>query len=120
IRSAKTFFEVLAAPGFDPEALERLKGRENLRVMELPADWADARPSGQDARRVMGGWLFQDWDVGQEPEWKTATERAPTDEENAALRFAWTLCRHVKSNAIVLARQEGSGFVSNGVGAGQM
>jgi phosphoribosylaminoimidazolecarboxamide formyltransferase / IMP cyclohydrolase len=120
IRNAKTLFEVLAAPGFSPEALERLKGRENLRVMELPADWADSRPAGQDARRVMGGWLLQDWDVGGEPGWTVATERAPTAHEESALRFAWAVCRHVKSNAIVLARKEGQGFVSNGVGAGQM
>src|SRR6185436_221141 len=94
--------------------------RENLRVMELPEDWADSRPAGQDARRVMGGWLLQDWDVGGEPGWKVVTERAPNAYEESALKFAWVVSRHVKSNAIVLARQDGQGFVSNGIGAGQM
>lgn len=120
LRQSKVFFEVLAAPGFTPEARERLAVRENLRVLELPSDWASSRPGGLDARRVQGGWLLQDWDVGQAPEWRQATRRAPTADEDRALRFAWALCRSVKSNAIVLARLEGSVLVANGVGAGQM
>lgn len=120
IRSSKVFMEILAAPGFTPEALARLASRKNLRVMELPADWADARPSGQDIKRVQGGFLIQDWDLGQESPWTTATAAGPDAEQQRALEFAWAICRNVKSNAIVLARAVEGGVVLNGVGAGQM
>jgi phosphoribosylaminoimidazolecarboxamide formyltransferase/IMP cyclohydrolase len=120
IRQSRTFFEVLAAPGFDEEARELLAKRPNLRVMQLPADWATSRPAGQDARRVQGGWLLQDWDMGAPISWEIASQRAPTEAEAATLRFAWKVCRNVKSNAILLARAEDGGFVANGTGAGQM
>ena len=120
IRKSRTFFEVLAAPGFSEEALALLSAREKLRVMELPSDWSDCIPEGTDVRRVQGGWLFQDWDVGAKNEWNVATQREPTADEAGALRFAWGIVQHVKSNAIVLAQAEDGGFVLNGVGAGQM
>ena len=120
IRRSKVFMEILAAPGFSDEALELLKVRKNLRVMELPADWEDARPSGQDIKRVQGGFLIQDWDLGKETSWKTATEQGPDAEQLRALQFAWAIGRNVKSNAIVLARALEGGVVLNGVGAGQM
>jgi phosphoribosylaminoimidazolecarboxamide formyltransferase/IMP cyclohydrolase len=120
IKRSKVFFEVLAAPGVDPLARERLATRENLRVLELPADWASGRPPGRDARRVQGGWLFQDWDHDAPMGFTVASARAPTTEEADALRFAWATCRHVKSNAIVLARPTATGAAVNGVGAGQM
>ena len=94
--------------------------RQKLRVLELPADWASSRPPGRDARRVQGGWLFQDWDVDAEMGWEVVTERAPSDDEARALRFAWKACRGVKSNAIVLAMGLPGGARLNGVGAGQM
>jgi phosphoribosylaminoimidazolecarboxamide formyltransferase/IMP cyclohydrolase len=119
IVDSKVFYEVIAAPGVDAAARTLLAARKNLRVMELPADWAASRPAGKDARRIMGGWLLQDWDVAYETEWKDAL-RAPTAEERATLRFAWAVCRNVKSNAIVLARPADGGIVLNGVGAGQM
>lgn len=120
LRGSRTFFEVLAAPGFTADALEKLAGRKKLRVVELPADWAASAPAGTDARRVQGGWLLQSWDVGQEPGWTVAGERMPTPEEERALRFAWASARSVKSNAIVLARGTDDGAHLNGVGAGQM
>jgi len=120
VRQSRTFFEVLAAPGFSAEALEKLAPRQKLRVLELPADWADGVPPGRDARRVQGGWLLQDWDLGAPIQWKVASQRPPTDDEERALRFAWAACRHVKSNAIVLARSTADGAALNGVGAGQM
>ena len=120
VRQSRTFFEVLAAPGFTAEALEKLKPRENLRVIELPSDWASTRPPGRDARRVQGGWLVQDWDVDAAYGWSVATERAPTEEEARALRFAWATCRGVTSNAIAIARATAEGAALNGVGAGQM
>jgi len=120
IKLSKTFFEVVAAPGFDDLARERLAPRKKLRVLDLPADWADSRPPGRDCRRVQGGWLVQDWDVGAELGWEVATDRAPTEQEARALRFAWKACRGVKSNAIVLAMGLEDGARLNGVGAGQM
>ena len=120
IRRSRTFFEVLAAPGFSDEALALLAPREKLRVMDLPKDWAQCRPEGHDARRVMGGWLFQDWDLGTDPSWEVASARTPSDAQAACLRFAWGIVQHVKSNAVVLARAEDGGLVLNGVGAGQM
>ncbi|MCK6504206.1 bifunctional phosphoribosylaminoimidazolecarboxamide formyltransferase/IMP cyclohydrolase [Myxococcota bacterium] len=121
IRQSRVFFEILAAPGFTPEALELLAPREKLRVMELPADWAARRAEGMDVKRVMGGFLLQDWDLGPVGgEWTTASKVAPDQAELAALRFAWAMCRHVKSNGIVLARAQDGGFMLNGVGAGQM
>ena len=75
-----------------------------LRVMGPPAVWVDSRPAGMDARRVQGGWLLQDWDVGADFGWSVASKGTPDDDTAAALRFAWQVCRSVKSNAIVLAR----------------
>lgn len=120
LKMSKTFFEIVVAPGFTEDALERLKTRKKLRVLELPADWAERTPAGTDARRVQGGWLVQDWDVGLDVQWKTVTDREPTAEERIALEFAWRACRNVKSNAIVLARGLEDGAMLNGVGAGQM
>jgi len=120
IRKARTFFEVIAAPGFSDEAKALLAPRKKIRVMELPADWAASRPAGTDARRVQGGWLLQSWDVGADMGWDSRAARGPSDEEADTLRFAWKICRSVKSNAIVLARAVDGGFVLNGVGAGQM
>lgn len=120
IRQSRTFFEILAAPGFDEEGLELLAKRTKLRVMKLPEDWAASAPSGQEFRRVQGGWLAQDWDVGADMNWHVATTKKPSEEEARALEFAWKVARNVKSNAIVLARTEGEDLVLNGTGAGQM
>lgn len=120
LKMSKTFFEVVAAPGFDDLARERLSTRTKLRVLDLPADWAASRPPGMDARRVQGGWLYQDWDMGSPWEPKVVSSRTPGEDELRALRFAWRVCRNVKSNAIVLACAHEGGFQANGVGAGQM
>jgi len=120
IKTGRTFFEILAAPGYTAEALAALKTRKKLRVIELPADWATGRAGGHDAKRVQGGWLVQDWDGPVDSEWRVVTKKQPTEAEMQALRFAWTCARNVKSNAIVLARPAGSGTALNGVGAGQM
>jgi phosphoribosylaminoimidazolecarboxamide formyltransferase/IMP cyclohydrolase len=95
---AETFLEAVIAPKFQPEALSALAGKKNLRLLE-------AGPAL--ARSISGGLLYQDRDV-LEPstQWKVVTRRAPTDDEWAALRFAWRVCKHVKSNAIVFARAD--------------
>ncbi|HEV2349942.1 MAG TPA: bifunctional phosphoribosylaminoimidazolecarboxamide formyltransferase/IMP cyclohydrolase [Terriglobia bacterium] len=113
---ASLFVEAMVAPGYEPRALEKLAGKKNLRLMELPpAGGADA---GFELRNIGGGLLVQTRDrQGAEPDkWKCVTERQPTDEETRALAFAWRVVKHVKSNAIVYARDG----VTVGVGAGQM
>ncbi|HEY8417156.1 MAG TPA: bifunctional phosphoribosylaminoimidazolecarboxamide formyltransferase/IMP cyclohydrolase [Limnochordales bacterium] len=112
------FLEVIIAPDFTPEALEVLAGRPNLRLLRVQP-WAAPAPA-YDWKRVGGGLLVQeaDWkperlDPAQE---RVVTRRAPTAEEWRQLEFAWKVVKHVKSNAIVLARD----FVTVGIGAGQM
>jgi phosphoribosylaminoimidazolecarboxamide formyltransferase/IMP cyclohydrolase len=115
------FVEAILAPEFDPDALELLKTkpswRANVRLMRLKG-LASAAPKTLDYRRVSGGLLVQDKDEGTASvaEWKVVTKRGPTDAEMADLLFAWLVCKHVKSNAIVFA-EDGT---TTGVGAGQM
>ncbi|HLW55059.1 MAG TPA: bifunctional phosphoribosylaminoimidazolecarboxamide formyltransferase/IMP cyclohydrolase [Candidatus Angelobacter sp.] len=109
----KLFVEAIAAPGFDPAAREKFAGKKNLRLVEIKAGnhpWV--------MKHVSGGMLVQDADVRSltEADLKVATQRKPTPEEMGSLLFAWKVCKHVKSNAIVYAR-DGQ---SVGVGAGQM
>ncbi|MBE2253432.1 MAG: bifunctional phosphoribosylaminoimidazolecarboxamide formyltransferase/IMP cyclohydrolase, partial [Myxococcus sp.] len=104
---AETFLEAVIAPSFSPAAREVLGAKKNLRLLEAGEGLAavSARPSAQiDARSVSGGLLLMDRDA-LEPagEWKVVTRRAPTPDELAALRFAWRICKHVKSNAIVFS-----------------
>jgi len=114
---SSTFLEAVVAPGFDPKAIEILVQKKSLRLMKIddpaPPPW-----SGFNLCRVLGGLLVQDWDREDEAELelRVVTERPPTEREVEALRFAWIVAKHVKSNAIVLAR-DGALL---GVGAGQM
>src|SRR5919112_28106 len=109
------FTEVVIAPDYDAAALEVLKTKKNLRVLRAGAAM---RAAGLDYRPITGGMLVQTRDTHRlgSDELKVVTVRAPTDEEVRALLFAWTVCKHTKSNAIVYAR-EGQTI---GVGAGQM
>jgi phosphoribosylaminoimidazolecarboxamide formyltransferase/IMP cyclohydrolase len=111
------FLEVVAAPSFGDGALEVLGAKPNLRVLVDPGLGAPPVP-GREIRSAGGALLIADADVAADDPstWRVATDRAPTDDERAALDFAWRVCRHVKSNAIVLAR----GRAVVGVGAGQM
>ncbi len=113
---AKLFVEAVVAPGYDAAALERFAAKKNLRVLDMSATAGDEY--GWQLKSVGGGLLVQTPDtMGAQPEnWKCATKRQPTDEERRALAFAWRVVKHVKSNAIVFAR-DGE---SVGVGAGQM
>ena len=113
----ETFFEAIAAPDYAPEALEVLASKKNMRVMRVHPSTSHA--ASYDLRVVSDhGLLIQDRDHGvlDDANLRVVTERQPTDEEMRALRFAWIVAKHVKSNAIVYAR-EGQLI---GVGAGQM
>ena len=110
---AKLFVEAIAAPGFEPAALEKFATKKNLRLVEVkhaPQKWV--------LKNVSGGILVQDNDIRPltEADLKVVTTRQPTPQEKRALLFAWKVCKHVKSNAILYAR-DGQ---TVGVGAGQM
>jgi phosphoribosylaminoimidazolecarboxamide formyltransferase/IMP cyclohydrolase len=110
---AKLFLEVIAAPAFDDGAKVAFASKKNLRLVEVPAgqqDWV--------LKNISGGMLVQDADLHKlaESDLKVVTKRSPTAEEKRALLFAWKVCKHVKSNAILYSR-DGQ---TVGVGAGQM
>jgi phosphoribosylaminoimidazolecarboxamide formyltransferase/IMP cyclohydrolase len=114
---AEHFFEGVIAPSFDDEAKQALARKKKLRLLET-GDLSGYERHGFDLRRVNGGMLLQDWDAIGETvrECKVATERQPTEEEWKALEFSWTICKNVKSNAIVYAFADRT----VGIGAGQM
>ncbi len=109
----KTFIEAIAAPGYTQDALKLLTTKKNLRVLEV-----GAAPSELVVKSISGGYLAQTPDVHKlvRSEAKVPTKRTPTDAEWRSLEFGWNICKHVKSNAIVYAR-EGQ-LIS--AGAGQM
>jgi len=115
------FIEAIIAAGFSADAIEAITTRPtwkaNVRLMQCDSGSADHNPS-LAYRQVTGGMLVQDRDERPDPEdeWKTVTTRVPSEAEFADLRMAWMVCRHVKSNAILFAKD---GAVV-GVGAGQM
>ena len=110
---AKTFIEAIAAPGYDAAARELLAAKKNLRLLAVSRS-----PDEPVVKSISGGFLVQTPDTHRldRAACQVKTERAPTDEEWRALEFAWKVCKHVKSNAIVYAR-EGQTI---SVGAGQM
>lgn len=110
------FLEIIVAPGFDDAALERLQKKKNLRLIVLPV--TPASDDELDYKRVRGGLLVQRRMIMRFPEtdWRVVTRRQPTDTEMRDLRFAWRAAAAVKSNAIVLAKDERT----IGIGAGQM
>ena len=108
---ARLFVEAIAAPGFTPGAREHLAVKRNLRLVEV-----NAAASPFVLKQVSGGLLLQDSDQPLVPELRMVTERAPTDQELRSLDFAWRVAKHVKSNAIIYAR-DGQTL---GIGAGQM
>jgi phosphoribosylaminoimidazolecarboxamide formyltransferase / IMP cyclohydrolase len=116
---AGIFVEILFAPAFAPDALEELRRtKKKCRVFEVAADRASLPARLPEYRSVLGGLLVQTTDLADlDPaELKTVTKRAPNASESAALRFAWRVGKHAKSNAIVLATAQ----QVVGVGAGQM
>ena len=114
---AKLFVECIVAPGFADRAQEIFAAKKNLRLLQLPQGGLDHDRELQ-LKRIFGGVLVQQPDIGslQGTELKVATKRAPSEAELAELKFAWKICKHVKSNAIVFAKDR----ATLGVGAGQM
>src|SRR5437763_11543310 len=112
------FVEVVVAPAFADDALSVLREKKNLRVVRLPG--SDAGGGGWDYKRIRGGFLVQERSrpaqAADEAGWKVVTRRAPTDAEWRDLPFAWAAVGVVKSNAILLARDQ----AAVGIGAGQM
>jgi phosphoribosylaminoimidazolecarboxamide formyltransferase/IMP cyclohydrolase len=113
-----TFVEVVIAPAFADDALAELKRKKDIRLLDVgPLEKATAE--GYDLKKLVGGLIVQDRDLGVLTDIKTLqvpTARKPTEEEYAASAFAWIVCKHVKSNAIVYGRP---GQIV-GIGAGQM
>ncbi|HVJ86588.1 MAG TPA: bifunctional phosphoribosylaminoimidazolecarboxamide formyltransferase/IMP cyclohydrolase [Caulifigura sp.] len=115
------FIEAIIAPGFEAEAITALttrpKWKNSVRLLQLPK-LLDPQPVSWEYRRISGGLLVQERDEQAEDEatWKVVTQRQPSESERRDLAFAWKVCKHVKSNAILLAK---AGMVV-GVGAGQM
>lgn len=117
-RVIETFIEVVIAPGFSPEALEVLTAKKNLRVLELGGMFDKGGPVAPlKVRSVFGGLLVQREDrLGVAPtDARVATQRAPSPAEMASLEVAWRVAKHVRSNAIVLAKDG----ATVGIGGGQ-
>ena len=115
---AETFIECVVAPGFEEDALARLSRKKNLRLLAT-GEWLDAAHPMMHFKRIGGGLVVQQRDAtaaGEVAAGKVVTKRAPTDEEMRGMQFAWRVCKHVKSNAIVFAKEDRT----VGVGAGQM
>ena len=113
---SRQFIEVLLAPGFDDDALAVLEEKKNVRLLEL-AQWP--QPSREvEGKPVIGGQLVQTHDVVSETreQMRVLTRQAPSEEQWSDLLFAWKVCRHVRSNAIVIAAHG----ATIGIGAGQM
>ena len=112
---AKLFVECVAAPAYEPAALEQLAGKKNLRLMEMPAGNDEG---ALELKRISGGMLVQEPDLRRlaQSDLMVVSKRAPSAEELKTMLFAWKVCKHVKSNAIVFARPG----QAVGIGAGQM
>ncbi len=119
---AETFIECVIAPSFSEAALDQLKSKKNLRILATGA-WLPSDYEALQFKRVGGGLVVQDRDRTGPSEVRSGqvvTKRAPTEAELEALEFAWLCCKHVKSNAIVLAATDESGAIATvGVGGGQ-
>jgi len=114
---SSTFLEAVIAPGYTEEALEIFKVKKNVRVMQVPILERRGQ-NGFDMKKVVGGLLIQGRDQGmvRAADCRVVTERAPSASELLALDFAWKVCKHVKSNAIVFSTRD----QTVGIGAGQM
>jgi phosphoribosylaminoimidazolecarboxamide formyltransferase/IMP cyclohydrolase len=116
-RLHENFVEVLSAPGYEEGALEVLQQKEAIRIL-CEEERREADPRERDVKRVTGGLLVQDRDGDPEPRqiMEAVTGNEPSEEQWRDMLFAWTVCRRVRSNAIVIAK----GGATLGIGAGQM
>ena len=114
-RIGRHFLELIIAPAYEPDGLAAMARKKALRLLEVSGMGGPRGGEGM-VKRVMGGYLLSGWDVDGPEERQVVTARAPNEVEKAALEFAWRMCKHVKSNAILLARETRT----IGVGAGQM
>jgi phosphoribosylaminoimidazolecarboxamide formyltransferase/IMP cyclohydrolase len=113
-----TFVEVVIAPGFTEDALAELKRKKDLRLLDV-GPLTKGKQEGYDLKKLVGGLIVQDRDLGVLTDLRALqvpTVRKPTEEEYQACAFAWKVCKHVKSNAIVYATPR----QTVGIGAGQM
>jgi phosphoribosylaminoimidazolecarboxamide formyltransferase/IMP cyclohydrolase len=117
IKLKDIFLECVVAPSFDAEALEILKIKKNLRILRLSKNQLP-KNNQTSTKSIMGGLLVQDFDDSEEKaeNWIPITEKNPSNQMNLDLNFAWKICKHVKSNAIVIAKEQ----KTIGIGAGQM
>jgi phosphoribosylaminoimidazolecarboxamide formyltransferase/IMP cyclohydrolase len=113
----KNFVEVLLAPGYEDGALDVLQQKEAIRILD-EEERRDSDPVERDVKKVLGGLLIQDRDGDPEPReiMEAVTKTEPSEEQWSDMLFAWTVCRRVRSNAIVIAK----GGATLGIGAGQM
>jgi phosphoribosylaminoimidazolecarboxamide formyltransferase/IMP cyclohydrolase len=113
---ARFFLEIVAAPGFEPDALELLSKKKNLRIMRFGESLPDELARELRLRSALGGVLAEDDDPQAAPEaWRVVSRRAPSAQEWHDLAFAWDVVRHVKSNGIVIVK----GGTTRGICAGQ-
>jgi len=117
IKLKDIFLECVVAPSFDQEALEILKIKKNLRILKLSKD-ALQKKNQNSNKSIMGGLLVQENDDSDDKteSWISVTKKNPSNQMNLDLNFAWKICKHVKSNAIVIAKDQ----KTIGIGAGQM
>lgn len=111
----KIFVEIVIAPGFSDEAFKTLSSKKNIRILMID-DIKNKNIKGFDVKKVNGGILIQQIDNGNYNEITAVTDRKPTEKELEDLKFAWKVVKHVKSNAIVLAKEN----MTVGIGPGQM
>tara|TARA_Y100001935_G_scaffold255425_1_gene268364 strand:+ start:599 stop:2158 length:1560 start_codon:yes stop_codon:yes gene_type:complete len=111
------FLECIVAPSFSKDALSILSKKRNLRLLELNKNMIIPNHKGS-CKSIMGGLLIQDFDnkIVNSQEWKTVTQKKPSEQQLKDLEFSWQICKHVKSNAIVIAKNQ----KTIGIGAGQM
>ena len=114
----EVFSEVIIAPDYDEDAIEVFKTKKNLRILRVSSPHVSKGSSNLEYKQISGGFLVQDADLHRLSinDLNIVTERKPTDDEIKAMLFAWRVCKHVKSNAIVFA----NGIQTLGVGSGQM
>ena len=117
VKKSHTFFEIICAPSFTDEALECLAMRKKLRVIQYTDNFV--KHSFYDIKYQAGCWLIQENDSFKNIEWNVVTKHTPSLVETDELKFAWKICRFVKSNAVVLVCSKDGGIMLSGSGGGQ-